>query len=161
MADRISTGVKITASTDELEKKLELLTSKTARYITTAQKQAGVHEGLYGRLVNAQNKLVEGLTLSQIKLGQYVDEMGKVHAPNGEFVADLNRIEQALGFYADELGNVYNAQGKFIRITAETEKRRTGRKKRGEVATAVRLPRENRSQRRLGRPRRLLTLRRF
>lgn len=122
MADYISTGVKITADASDLERKLELLNSKTARYISNAQKQAGVHEGLYGKLVNAQNKLVEGLTLSQIRLGQYVDELGKVHTPNGEFVADLSKIEQALGFYADELGNVFNEQGKFIRITAEAKR---------------------------------------
>ncbi len=41
MADHMSTGVKITASTDEFEKKLELLTSKTARYISSAKPSGG------------------------------------------------------------------------------------------------------------------------
>ena len=144
MADYISTGVKITADASDLERKLELLNSKTARYISNAQKQAGVHEGLYGKLVNAQNKLVEGLTLSQIRLGQYVDELGKVHTPNGEFVADLSKIEQALGFYADELGNVFNelprrkepCQNK-TRLKGSCLKRRREREKRCQTHSKV------------------------
>lgn len=118
----ISSGVKITASVDDLEKKLDYIMGKTSRTISKAQKEAGVHLSLTGQLLNKQGKLVEGLTLTQIKLGQYVDEMGKVRTIDDQYVADLNKIEQALGFYADELGDVYNAQGKYIRQTAEASR---------------------------------------
>lgn len=114
----ISSGVKITASVDDLEKKLDYIMGKTSRTISKAQKEAGVHLSLTGQLLNKQGKLVEGLTLTQVKLGQYVDEMGKVRTVEDQYVADLNKIEQALGFYADELGNVYNKQGEYIRQTA-------------------------------------------
>ena len=114
----ISSGVKITASVDDLEKKLEYIQGKITRTISKSQKEAGVHLSLTGQLLNKQGKLVEGLTLTQVKLGQYVDEMGKVRTVEDQYVADLNKIEQALGFYADELGNVYNKQGEYIRQTA-------------------------------------------
>lgn len=70
----ISSGVKITASVDDLEKKLDYIMGKTSRTISKAQKEAGVHLSLTGQLLNKQGKLVEGLTLTQIRLGQYVDE---------------------------------------------------------------------------------------
>lgn len=114
----ISSGVKITASVDDLEKKLEYIQGKITRTISKSQKEAGVHLSLTGQLLNKQGKLVEGFTLTQVKLGQYVDEMGKVRTVEDQYVADLNKIEQALGFYADELGNVYNKQGEYIRQTA-------------------------------------------
>lgn len=118
----ISSGVKITASVDDLEKKLDYVNGKITRTLTKSQKEAGVHLSLTGQLLNKQGKLVEGLTLTQVKLGQYVDEMGKVRTIDDQYVADLNKIEQALGFYADELGNVYNAEGKHIRQTAEASR---------------------------------------
>ena len=118
----ISSGVKITASVDDLEKKLDYINGKITRTLTKSQKEAGVHLSLTGQLLNKQGKLVEGLTLTQVKLGQYVDEMGKVRTIDDQYVADLNKIEQALGFYVDKLGDVYNAEGKYIRQTAEASR---------------------------------------
>ncbi len=89
----ISSGVKITASVDDLEKKLEYIQGKITRTISKSQKEAGVHLSLTGQLLNKQGKLVEGVSLTQIKLGRWVDEQGKVRTENGEFVADLNKIE--------------------------------------------------------------------
>ena len=118
----ISTGVTITASTEDFELKLNKAGTAVEKTLSKSQRAVGMQIDALNRYVNVNGKCVEGLSLAQIKLGQYVDEQARVRTANDGFVADLTKIEQALGFYANAHGDVLDAQDKFVRKTKEAQK---------------------------------------
>lgn len=116
---KISTGVKITVDTSDIESKFTKSVEALNASLTKSQKSMGLFYDETGLLTNALGQCVEGLSNSQIKLGQYVDELGRVHTVQGGYVDGLNRSQIAMGQFTDEAGNVYNKLGELI---GQTEK---------------------------------------
>lgn len=114
MSNVISSGVKITVDTTDLDVKFLKSVEQLNASLTKSQKALKLVYNEQGLLTNGLGKCVEGLSASQIKLGQYVDELGRVRTLQGGFVDGLSKTQLAMGFYRDELGNVRNAADELV-----------------------------------------------
>ena len=114
MSNVVSSGVKITVDTTDLDVKFLKSVEQLNAGLTKSQKALKLVYNEQGLLTNALGKCVEGLSVSQIKLGQYVDELGRVRTLQGGFVDGLSKTQLALGFYRDEMGNVRNAADELV-----------------------------------------------
>lgn len=114
MSNVISSGVKITVDTTDLDVKFLKSVEQLNASLTKSQKALKLVYNEQGLLTNALGQCVEGLSASQIKLGQYVDELGRVRTFQGGFVDGLSKTQLALGFYRDEMGNVRNAADELV-----------------------------------------------
>ena len=114
MSNLISSGVKITVDTTDLDVKFLKSVEQLNASLTKSQKALKLVYNEQGLLTNALGQCVEGLSTSQIKLGQYVDELGRVRTFQGGFVDGLSRTQLAMGFYRDEMGNVRNAADELV-----------------------------------------------
>ena len=114
MSNVISSGVKITVDTTDLDVKFLKSVERLNAGLTKSQKALKLVYNEQGLLTNALGKCVEGLSTSQIKLGQYVDELGRVRTYQGGFVDGLSKTQLAMGFYRDEMGNVRNAADELV-----------------------------------------------
>ncbi|MBR2004527.1 MAG: hypothetical protein IJ991_10155, partial [Thermoguttaceae bacterium] len=99
MSNVISSGVKITVDTTDLDVKFLKSVEQLNASLTKSQKALKLVYNEQGLLTNALGKCVEGLSASQIKLGQYVDELGRVRTLQGGFVDGLSKTQLAMGFY--------------------------------------------------------------
>ncbi|MBQ9800748.1 MAG: hypothetical protein IJO40_12545 [Thermoguttaceae bacterium] len=114
MSNVVSSGVKITVDTTDLDVKFLKSVEQLNAGLTKSQKALKLVYNEQGLLTNALGKCVEGLSVSQIKLGQYVDELGRVRTLQGGFVDGLSKTQLAMGFYRDEMGNVRNAADELV-----------------------------------------------
>ncbi len=114
MAEKITTGVKTTVDTTDLDVKFLKSVDQLNAGLTKTQRALKLSYNAHGLLSNALGQCVEGLSAAQIRLGQYVDEMGRVRTIQGGFIEGLNKSQIAMGQYCDELGVVYNAAGDLI-----------------------------------------------
>lgn len=123
MDNQLTTGVKITVDSSDLDVKFLKSVDELNAGLTKTQKALRLTYDENGLLTNAFGQCVEGLNTSQIKLGEYVDELGRVRTIQGGFTEGLNKSQIAMGQYADELGNIYNKYGDLIGQTAQATRR--------------------------------------
>ena len=93
MSNVISSGVKITVDTTDLDVKFLKSVEQLNASLTKSQKALKLVYNEQGLLTNALGKCVEGLSASQIKLGQYVDELGPTRTTNWPHFPDQESHE--------------------------------------------------------------------
>lgn len=136
MSNQLTTGIKISVDTSDLDVKFLKSVDELNAGLTKTQKALHLTYNENGLLTNAFGQCVEGLSTSQIKLGEYVDELGRVRTIQGGFTEGLNKSQIAMGQYADELGRIYNKTGELIGQTAQATKRLEQQAKETEAANA-------------------------
>lgn len=113
----LSLGAKITVDTADVDYKLAQSTATITQELTKQQKALGLTRNEWGLLVNANNRVVEGLSAAAIKQGQWVDANAELRSSNDGFLKGVTKAQQALGFYRDKAGNLCNALGEVVERT--------------------------------------------